>query len=80
MIKLIIQNKIGTATIKCSVCSEKFPDLFLWHQILVLALDILGFVEKVLPLFLNSLGWRQLEGVFFFFFFSAFLGLMGLML
>jgi hypothetical protein len=45
----------------------------------VLALDILGFVEKVLPLFLNSLGWRQLEGVFFFFF-SAFLGLMGLML
>jgi hypothetical protein len=53
MIKFIIQKEkktAGIATTESSVCLVKVLELFLWHPILILALGILGFVEKVLIL------------------------------
>jgi hypothetical protein len=52
MVKLMIKThththtKSSTTIPKCSVCSAKVLDLFLWHPILVLALGILVFVGK----------------------------------
>jgi hypothetical protein len=46
----------GTATTKSLECFVKILELFFWCPILVLVLGTLGFVRKVLPLSLDSLG------------------------
>jgi hypothetical protein len=70
MVKLIIQKKKTVIAItKSYVCPVKILDLLIWCPILVLSLDILGFVGKgAAPLVGQPWGWRQLEGFFFFFF------------
>jgi hypothetical protein len=79
MVKLIIQKKKeGTATTKSSVCLVKFLDLFLQHPILLLVFGILGFLGKGAAPLVRQLGVEMAGGFCpFFFFFSAFLGLMG---
>jgi hypothetical protein len=65
-VKLIIQKKIRYNNKKFSVLS-KVLDLFLWHPILVLELDNLGFVGTGATLLSDDLQGRQLTagGTFF---------------
>jgi hypothetical protein len=51
-----MKKKTGTIRTKSSVSSVRVLDLFLWHPVLVLALCVLGFVEKSAAPLPDSLG------------------------
>jgi hypothetical protein len=73
MVRLTIQKKSKGTTTKSLVCL----DLLFWHPTLVLMLGILGFVKKGAAYLIRQLGVEMAGCFILFFFFSAFLDLMG---